>query len=521
MRQSRLSGVESPGFNHWSQTPRLRTIEFGSPNPLIGEFAMIKSSFLHLGEPINGNRVSGNMSLVARRSQGHGNRELEGQGIRWFYKPSWGALLCAVYPVLAIAPLVGLHAIDSDADHSLVTQFGINCAMVGFTLLSLQFILTARLKWIEGPFGLDLILRFHRAMALVIVALLCAHPLLIAGSESWGLLTRLHVHWYFWAGRIALLLLAVQVIAALLRSAMRLSYERWRAGHNVVAMAVLVLGTAHGLMAAGHDLQSAAKLIVWTAAPMLALATWLYTHGIRPLLLARRAFRVTSVKFEGPRVWTVTLDAPAGQPFHFLPGQFQFLRLRGSIVPAEEHPFTIASSPSRPQQISLTIKACGDFTNLIDRIRVGDRATVHGPFGRFSHDLYPDEGHLVFIAGGVGITPLMSMLRAMRDRREARRVTLIYASRELDDILFVPELVAMETGRCPLLNVIYVVSQPPGWWTGETGRVDVFRLNEWCDGLGDKAFYLCCPPQMTTELVHDLRYCHVSPHRIHCDYFAL
>jgi predicted ferric reductase len=358
-------------------------------------------------------------------------------------------------------------------------------------------------------------------MALVIVALLFAHPVLIASDESWGLLTRMRVHWYIWSGRIALLLLAVLVGAALLRSAMRLSYERWRRAHNAIALTILALGFAHGVTAAGHDLKNAAWLALWAAAPTLAFATWLYIHGIRPRLLARRTFRVQSVMVEAPQVWTVTLDTPMGRPFHFSPGQFQFLRLLGSNVPAEEHPFSIASSPSQTERISLTIKACGNFTALIDRIQIGDRATVHGPFGRFSHDMYPDEGHLVFVAGGVGITPLMSMLRAMRDRRESRRVTLIYASRGLDDILFDSEIVAMEAGDCPILKVIYVLSQPPPWWAGETGRVNAERLDEWCGGLKNKAFYLCCPSQMNADLVRGLRHRRVNPRRIHCDFFSL
>jgi ferredoxin-NADP reductase len=263
------------------------------------------------------------------------------------------------------------------------------------------------------------------------------------------------------------------------------------------------------------------EITLWTATPALALAAWLYARAIRPYLLARRTFRVSSVKSETPRVWTVTLDAPRGRPFHFLPGQFQFLRLLDSNVPAEEHPFTIASSPSQPERISLTIKACGNFTALIDRIRVGDRAIVHGPFGRFSYDLHADEGHLVFIAGGVGITPLMSMLRAMRDRGESRRVTLLYASREVNDIVFGPELAAMEGRQCPALKVVHVLSQPPSWWAAETGRVDASRLHEWCQGLEDKAFYLCCPSQMNADLVRGLRKQGVKASRIHGDYFSL
>jgi ferredoxin-NADP reductase len=128
---------------------------------------------------------------------------------------------------------------------------------------------------------------------------------------------------------------------------------------------------------------------------------------------------------------------------------------------------------------------------------------------------------LVFVAGGVGITPLMSMLRAMRDRRQPRRVTLIYANRDPHDILFRPELAEMETGQWPALRVVYVLSQPPIGWSGQTGRVDAKRLEKFCHGFADKTFYVCCPTRMTKELVHGLARKGVSPGRIHCDYFAL
>jgi len=481
---------------------------------------MSKGDVIQLDKTTSGSLGSRGLAVVARQSIDLYKTGVNRRNVPWFGRRSWGALLCAVYPLLTVAPLLALRGLNPDVDYSTATALGVNCALVGFALLSMQFVLTARLPWIEAPFGLDLILRFHRAMALVIVVLLCAHPVLVASDEGWRLLTKLHARGYIWAARISLTLLAVQVIAALLRSAMRLPYEQWRRTHNVIALAILALGFAHAVMV-GQDLKQLGVLMVWTVMPALSLAAWLYARLVRPSLLARRTFRVRSVKSETPQVWTVTLDAPKSHPFRFSPGQFQFLRLLDSNVPAEEHPFTIASSPSRADCISLTIKSCGDFTTLIDRIRVGDRATVHGPFGRFSHDFHPDEGHLVFIAGGVGITPLMSMLRAMRDRGESRRVTLIYANRELDDIAFATELFTMERGQYPTLKVVHVLSQPPSWWAGEIGRVDASRLDEWCQGLEDKAFYLCCPSQMNAGLIRGLRKQGVRASRIHCDYFSL
>jgi ferredoxin-NADP reductase len=262
-------------------------------------------------------------------------------------------------------------------------------------------------------------------------------------------------------------------------------------------------------------------LLVWCAVMAVAFGIWLYSRVARPRMLLRSPFRVIGVKSETPHVWTLTLDPPSDCSFHYAPGQFQFLRLHGAGVPSEEHPFTIASSPARSSPISLTIKESGNFTAKIGLVRPGDRATVHGPFGRFSYTLHPDEGDLVFVAGGVGITPLMSMLRYMRDLRESRRVLLVHASRSAADVLFANELKAMRAGGYPLLEVVHVLADAPASWVGETGKLDADRLVRLCRGVEGKAFYLCCPPPMTAALMRGLMRMGVKPRRIHMDYFSL
>lgn len=282
--------------------------------------------------------------------------------------------------------------------------------------------------------------------------------------------------------------------------------------HNLFALAILSLGFAHSL-AVGDDLRSGG-LWVWAPMMSIALGCWLYSHIVRPWLLLRHPFRVIAIKAETPRVWTLTLRSPESRPFHFVPGQFQFLRLRGAQISSEEHPFTIASSPTRTCCISLTVKESGDFTSTLSRVRPGDRATVHGPFGRFSHVLHQGEEELVFVAAGVGITPLISMLRYMRDRQESRRVLLVYVNRRPEDILFREELSEMEAASAPLLKVIHIFS-------GETGRLDAVRLVRLCGGIEGCVFYLCCPSPMTAALIHGLQDMGVSPRRIHADYFSL
>jgi predicted ferric reductase len=432
----------------------------------------------------------------------------------------WGALLCAAYPMLILTPLVLFAVVSPKSHRAPVAEMGVDCALVALSIIALQFVISARMRWIEAPFGLDVMLQFHRTMASVAMALLSIHPLLVASGESWGLLTRWRAHWPIWVGRLALLLLLAHVAAAIFRRVMRLRYERWRQIHTVVAFLLLGLAFVHSL-ALGNDFQSKAARVTWTLLPLIACSAWLYGRLARPGLLRRNSYRVVSMTCEAPRVWTLTLDPPRDRALRHAPGQFLFLRPQCGSVLAEEHPFSIASSPSPGGRISLTIKECGDFTSTIGRIKLGELVAVHGPFGRFSHILHRDDDTLVFVAAGIGITPLMSMLRYMHDRRETRQVLLVYANRGVEDIVFRKEMEQIEASGFPALKTIHILSRPPEDWLGRAGRLDTATLSSLCCGFSGKAFFICCPPLMARGLIRGLRSAGVGPERIHADYFGL
>jgi predicted ferric reductase len=427
--------------------------------------------------------------------------------------------LAGAYLFLVVAPLALFVLLRGESDRMPPADIGVDCAVVGFTILALQFPLAARFRWLEAPFGLDLLVAFHKKMALVAMTLLCVHPLAIASVQGWYLLTRVKVPWYIWTGRITLLLLLAHAAISVGRRILRLPYHHWKRLHNVVAPTILLLGFAHSA-AAGDDISGTA-LATWTALLLLALSCCVHIQFVRPRLLRNKPFRVADVKLERPGVWSLTLESCTPGPFNFLPGQFQFLRVFDSEVSSEEHPFSIASSPADPNQLTITVKECGDFTSSIGLIAPGTLATVHGPFGRFCPTLQTTPGKSVFVAAGVGITPFMSTLRHMRDTGRWRPVRLIYASRRREDVIFLNELTEMEAAPGSSLTVAHVLSSGPTLNGAESGRLDSARLVRLCDGVDDKSFYLCCPLAMTTTLARGLRRAGVSSRHIHADYFSL
>lgn len=438
--------------------------------------------------------------------------------------PAGAMVRILMYAAIVLSPLILLALLRPPTHHSLTYTVGKNLALVGFTILALQFVVSARLEWIERPFGLNVLFQFHKAMAIIASLLLLSHPvLLVLGCGDWSLIFGPQVKWDIWLGRIALLILLAHVLLASLRLVIKLNYETWRFLHNLGAALILPLGFFHSWKAGG-DLQLFGMKVLWAALILTAIATYLWHRVLRTILLRRHPYNVTGVREEAAGVWTIELTPPQGiRRSDFLPGQFHFLTFqRAPNLPVEEHPWTISSSPTAPGVLCSTVKESGDFTASIGKTKPGDTALVHGPFGRFSYALHPGEGELVFIAGGVGITPLMSMLRHMRDTRAERTVTLLYANTSEKHIVFRDELAAMERDGVAGLNVVHVLNQPSNDWQGERGRLDEEKIKR-CAGpeLARRAYYVCAPPELLAQTIRTLRKADVPASRIHFERFSL
>jgi ferredoxin-NADP reductase len=100
-------------------------------------------------------------------------------------------------------------------------------------------------------------------------------------------------------------------------------------------------------------------------------------------------------------------------------------------------------------------------------------------------------------------------------------VLLIYANRGTADIAFRNELELIEFGGFPALNTVHILSRPATNWVGPIGRLDTECLSSLCSGFSGKAFFICCPPRMASELIRGLSNAGVGPGRIHADYFGL
>ena len=387
-------------------------------------------------------------------------------------------------------------------------------------LLMLQFALSARLKLPDRAFGLDRLLRYHKLLGIAAGVLASLHPVLLYGSGVYSAGSPTWTRWPELLGAVLLAVLWVVLYTSLWAAFLGLSYRGWWGIHQLVFAAV-ALAAVHGL-AIGSDLAGNWPLAVWLAAAGAYAALFVWVKAVKPLLLRANRFNVEAVERLNHNVWTVALSRRAGRAPRHLPGQFAFLKLHGRGLPAEEHPFTISSAPSPDgRHIRFTIKASGDFTARIGEFRAGHWATVDGPYGLFSHLVRaPQAGPLVMIAGGIGITPMLAMLRHMAGAGDDRPVTLIWGNRREEDIVHRQELDAMAAGRVGL-RIHHVLSQQESW-QGHTGFVDAPLLLRLLDAEELKRhIFLCGPPVMMASVARALRSIHVPRRRIHMERFAL
>jgi len=390
-------------------------------------------------------------------------------------------------------------------------QLGRRLALLAYGLLALQVPLAARLRIADHAFGLCGVMRLHRVIGICACLLSLSHAALILlvsrGDLPWN--------WPVMLGVTALLLLFLGVLAALLFRSLHVDYNRWRTVHKAMVL-VVVLGYFHG-RALGQDLLSSHTLRAWwTLLLAMALGVFIWRNVV-VLRWGRRRFRVAALLPETHDTWTLKLISEGGRPLAYRPGQFIFLSLTSRGRRTEEHPFTISSSPTQGGFIAATIKEAGNFTRAIGSTQVGDRALVEGPFGRFSF-VHFDAARFLFIAAGVGSSPIVSMLRFLRDAGDLRPVLFLYGNRTETDILFRRDLEQLP----PNVSVIHVLSRPEPSWSGVRGHLDERTLRNVAGTFLDGTdVFLCGPPALLAQLKATLKQLGFPQQRIHSERFTV
>ncbi len=208
-------------------------------------------------------------------------------------------------------------------------------------------------------------------------------------------------------------------------------------------------------------------------------------------------------------------DRLSARPGQFLTFQWQ---IDGKVVPRS---YSISSSPTQSAYVEITPKRVRDryvSAFLNDRAAVGLEVEAKGPFGQFYFDEVRHP-RIVLLAGGSGITPMMSMLRYIDDRCLQTSVTLIYCVRTRRDVIFEPELRRLRR-RLNEFRLVVVLSQPDAGWNGPRGRVSRDLIATHVDDLRSSTVFLCGPPAFMESMQGMLTSLAVRPECINRESFG-
>lgn len=185
------------------------------------------------------------------------------------------------------------------------------------------------------------------------------------------------------------------------------------------------------------------------------------------------------------------------RPLAFLPGQYAAISFEKRGKVSNARCFSIVSSPTDQHTLQFSMRVRGRYTNALSRLQKGDLMDVTGPFGGFVFDTTRDN-KAIFIAGGIGITPFMSMMRYLSELQADNEVTLLYSCATQDDVPFGDDLIAIEA-KHPNLKVMFVVGSGPTDHLPAkqvaSGRISPEILDSVTNKTyTDRRFFICGPP---------------------------
>ncbi len=377
-------------------------------------------------------------------------------------------------------------------------EVAVAAGFVGFALMSMEFALISRIQAAAQPFGEDSLQLFHNLMGLVALGFVLAHPiiLIISGypARCWLNPFASCAHPATITAFLSIFILLLLIATSIWRKKLKIKYEIWYGIHGIFALIVIFSALVH-IFILGRYTTTILMKVVWVVYAIIVLFLIGRYKIWVPIKNWKKRWEVVENRPERGDARTLILRPHGHKGFEFHPGQFAWLKFGRTPFGMGQHPISLSSigDVDESGDISFTIKNLGDWSGKeVPAIKPGELVWVDGPHGVFTMDREQAMGY-VFIGGGVGITPLYSMLQTMVVREDVRPVYLFYGARDLESMTFYDQLLELEQ-KLANMHFIPVLSAPTDDWEGEIGFVNAEIMSKYLPRQYKHYKYLICGP---------------------------
>lgn len=367
-------------------------------------------------------------------------------------------------------------------------------ALLGSVLFALESIIASRAKYLENLVGgLDKIYKLHLISGLTAVVALTIHPLfLILEALPNYTLANLYIipdlsSPAYFTGIMALYSLLILIIFTLL---LRLPYHIWKFTHSLMGL-VVTFAVLH-IFLIKSDTANYLPLRIWILGMMVV--SWIaafYKRFVYDKTASQNKYVIDHIDSDREHL-DIYLKLAAGQKMDFKPGQFIFVQFLSQRVSHEPHPFTISSAPDDPY-LRISIKPAGDFTYSLFALQKDTPVKVFGPYGHFANDFISSDEENLWIAGGIGVTPFLSLIRGYSQALKHKQVTLYYCTRNIAEARYISEINELITSQNLPINFVPYFSE-------QNGRISATKLLKSTQNHSKLKILMCGPVSMLDSL---------------------
>ncbi|MDX8030154.1 ferredoxin reductase family protein [Lentzea sp. BCCO 10_0856] len=390
--------------------------------------------------------------------------------------------------------------------------FGLHAALI----MMCQLLLVARLPWLDRRIGMDRLTVWHRWVGFTLLWTVLTHATIVV--LGYATLDNASMGKTFLAlagvpasllGMLAATTIVVIGVVSTRAVRRRLQYETWHGLHLLLYVA-LGLAFVHQLIETTTFKSSVFAMVYWWALWLFAFGSLVVGRIVRPLILnSRHQFRVAAVVPESPSAVSVYVTGRDLDRLPAMAGQFCIWRFPGHRHWWLANPFSLSAAPDG-RTLRLTAKAVGKGSAGLRTLQVGSRVFVEGPYGAFT-SLHRTRPGVLLIAGGVGVTPIRSLLQ----EHTPGDFVVLYRVRDERDAVLLNELRQLVQARRGRLHLL----------TGRTGQgarpFEPGALHQLVPDVVHRDVYVCGPPAMTAAVLSGLRALNVPNGQVHAEKFGL